>query len=113
MVSEERTVRSNAIEFLDNLLSRDIKKLVLPLLDNDSVDAVLRKGEEYFNVNKLSEDEALAFLIRGHDSWLRTCAIYRSGCKTSDGLMKLVEEAVNDCDPVVAETAKLVLARRS
>lgn len=111
VVSEEKTVRSNAIEFLDNLLKGDIKKFVLPLLDDVSVDSVLRKGGEFFKVNRLNEEESLAFLITGRDPWLRACAIYRSGRLTSEKLTDLVKEAANDTDPIVSETARLVLAR--
>ena len=54
-------------------------------------------------------EEALAFLIEGRDTWLRICSIYCCGTVRSERLKKMVQSAVSDPNPGVAETAALVL----
>ena len=48
-------------------------------------------------------------LINGRDAWLRACAVYCARGTTSDAVRQAVENARRDPDPVVVETAELVL----
>jgi len=110
-VSGKKVLQANAIEFLDNLLSRDVKKYILPILDDVPVETVLRKGEEFFRVKTRTREEALERLIKGHDNWLRCCAIYNVTANASENMRKLIHDAQNDPDPLVKETAERVVKR--
>lgn len=110
IVSGRKTLHANAIEFLDNLLRTDIKKYILPILDDVSQSTILQKGRELFNVGFNNREEALAHLIDGTDSWLRACAIFDIRKDDSHQLQKLVNKSLGDPDPVVRETAKLMKA---
>ncbi len=110
-VSGKKALQANAIEFLDNLLSRDVKKYILPILDDVPVDTVLRKGEEFFRVRMNTKEEALERLITGRDNWLKCCAIYNVSANASGRMKKLIGEAVKDPDPLISETAKQKYAR--
>jgi hypothetical protein len=70
------TQLSNALEFLDNILDYDIKKLVLPLLEEDAID---RQALLLFGFETLSALEALRRLIREGDLWLAACACAAAG----------------------------------
>ncbi|NIS17485.1 MAG: hypothetical protein GWN00_28305 [Aliifodinibius sp.] len=110
-VSGKKVLQANAIEFLDNLLSRDVKKYILPILDDVPVETVLRKGEEFFRVKMRTREEALERLINGHDNWLRCCAIYNVSANVSENMKKLIYDAQNDPDPLIRETAERVVPR--
>ncbi len=109
IVSTKQTQRASAIEFLDNLLKSNIKRYLFPILDESSAERVIRKGEELFGIRVATREEALENLIKGRDTWLRTCAIYCVKDDLTDRLRAAVESAARDSDPVVRETAKLVL----
>jgi len=108
-VSGKKTLQANAIEFLDNLLGRDVKRFILPIIDDLPVDVVMRKGQELFNINTRSSEEAILNLINGKDTWLKCCAIYSTLDMESPVLREKVIELKNDPDPIISETAELVL----
>ncbi len=110
IVSGRKTLYANAVELLDNLLKSDVKKYILPILDDTSAESVLRRAQELFDLGNGDWEEELAGLITGRDRWLRCCAIYSTRGKTSERLRKLVVAASDDVDPMIAETARLVLA---
>lgn len=68
--SEEYTA---ALEFLDNVLERELKKILLPLLDDDL--QVGQTGRELYGIELKDTRSAIRDLIRSGDSWLVACAI--------------------------------------
>jgi len=111
IVSGRRTLQANAVEFLDNLLRSDVKKYILPILDEESTDTVLKTGQDVFQVRYQDVDDMLKHLITGNDNWLRACALLVAAERNSDELNTLIRGAVNDDDQLVSETAGLALQR--
>jgi ATP:ADP antiporter, AAA family len=64
---------SAALEFLDNILDRDLKRVLLPLLD--APEFALDRGREIFGVRQLTLEEAIGLQIQSGDSWLAVCAM--------------------------------------
>jgi len=111
IISNKDRLRANAIEFLDNLLSKDIKKYLLPILDQVSPEMVIKHGKKLFDFRMETFGNALENLAKGSDPWLRVCAIYMIPEEKDKDLAYLAKESLNDRDPVVRETAELVLER--
>jgi len=107
-VSGEPRTRASALEFLDNVLSRELKELLVPLLDSSSPEAVFSHGERYFGTRLRTREEAINSLLRSSDPWLRACAAYAlTGTPGESG--EGVRTMRHDPDPVVRETVDLVL----
>jgi ATP/ADP translocase len=109
IISGQKTLYANSVEFLDNLLHSDIKKYIFPILDDLAPEIVLQKARGLFGVQRKGREESLIYLIDGDDNWLRACAIYCTMEIESDELKKKVTERKFDQDPIVKETAGLVL----
>jgi HEAT repeat protein len=62
-----------ALDFLDNVLERELKRILLPLLDESG--NMLERGRDLFGVEVKSPEEAIRELIRSGDSWLVACAM--------------------------------------
>jgi AAA family ATP:ADP antiporter len=62
-----------AVEFLDHVLERDLKRVLLPLFD--APDHILERGRELFNVEPKNVESALRELIVSPDPWLAACAM--------------------------------------
>jgi ATP:ADP antiporter, AAA family len=62
-----------ALDFLENVLERELKRVMLPLLDEDSV--LARRGHELFQIEPKNLAETLRELIRSNDVWLASCSI--------------------------------------
>jgi AAA family ATP:ADP antiporter len=66
-----------ALEFLDNILDRELKRILLPLLDEDAV--LAERGRELFRIEPMHITDALRSLIHSGDAWLASCAIASAG----------------------------------
>ncbi len=102
--SDEKNRHASAIEFLDNVVGSE-KRYLLPIVDEVSEDILLQRGRDLFGLDIKTRDDALLALIRGADSWLRACAVFSAGSSQSSALKEAVAAAVDDPDPLVAETA--------
>ena len=76
LVSEEAGLRSGAVEFLDNLLEWDLKRDLLPLLDDPDGQRAVRDGDALFDRADVGDwDDALAYLLDSNDPALTTRAL--------------------------------------
>lgn len=62
-----------AVEFLDNVLDRDLKQTLLPMLDDAG--RLTERGRDLFGLEAKNAEEAIHELIYSGDSWLVACAI--------------------------------------
>ncbi|UCG51004.1 MAG: HEAT repeat domain-containing protein [Candidatus Latescibacterota bacterium] len=111
IVSTRKDLRANAIEFLDNILRKDLKRYLSPIMDNISDDARIRRGRELFGVTVNDVNESLEYLLKGRDPWLKACAIFTVTKESPPEIRKLVEECRTDPHPVIRETAFLAANR--
>jgi HEAT repeat protein len=63
---------ATALEFLDNILDHDIKRVLLPLLD--APQNLLSHGRELFGVQTLTVEDAIRSQLHSGDPWLAACA---------------------------------------
>jgi ATP/ADP translocase len=98
-----------ALEFLDNILDRDLRRILLPLLD--APEHVLEHGRELFGVQPPSTEEAIRELIGSRDPWLVACAMAAAAelklRNLAPEIARAAEEAAEDVSEVArsAETA--------
>lgn len=111
ITSHNRTLRASALEFLDNVLKGEAKRHLLPLLDGAPTRVLLSRGEELFNLRFAGIEEALEFLIKGRDPWLKSCALYCLVGRVPNHLRSHIRELSRDSNQLVSETARLTLAR--
>lgn len=115
ITSNKKNLRDNAIEFLDNVLGKEQKKYLFPILDRDADEIAIRQGQQLFDISKMSLADSLEYLLSGKNSWLKTCALYYlkdSDLKSQELLRSLIKEAVDDENEFVKETAVHVLNKQ-
>ena len=111
IVSGSRSVRASAIEFLDNVAQKNLKDIIFPYIDQVPGESAIFQRQGVLGRRIENRVDALIYLIRGGDSWLKACAIYNVGAVESPELLNLVEEAVHDPDPVLRQTAEMVIRK--
>ena len=62
-----------ALDFLDTVLERPLKRVLLPLLD--SSEGLAQRGRDLFGVEIRDAEAAVRDLIRSQDPWLAACAM--------------------------------------
>ena len=108
-----RQKRVAAIEFLDNILKKDIKPLIIPLLEENVPERLLDRASRLFNIQVPGRDAALSALMQQPDPWLKACSLHAVGLDRVMELEPLCRRLVGDADPRVREMAEWSLRRMS
>lgn len=107
--SKVAEMRVFALEILDNLLTGEIKQIVLPLLDDLTVAERLEQMSLRFPQQKLSSIERFHDVVDSHFDraffWTRSCMLFQIGRTGSDTHLPQVETALKDKEDVIRETA--------
>ncbi len=108
--SENRSIRANAVEFLDNILSNDLKRILLPIVEELPTEQVLQSAGGLIDVSFNDRKKALESLIQENDPLLSASAIYEIGKNgLVDDFKPLIKDAQKQENSLVQETANLVL----
>ena len=97
-----------ALEFLDNVLERDLKRILVPLLD--APDHVLETGRHLFGIERKTPETAIRELIHSADPWLVACAVAAAGELRMRRLVPDIERAAENTGAEVAEVARSAAA---
>lgn len=88
LTSGDKERRANAIEFLDNVLHRDVKRLVMPIVED----------REPSGSGRPAATRARAFegIFAGRDTWLKACVRFAARADGLSDLVRLDEAFVDD-----------------
>jgi AAA family ATP:ADP antiporter len=100
---------SAALEFLDSVLERDLKRVLLPLLD--APDHLIETGRHLFGISVKTPETAIRELIRSGDPWLVACAVAAAGELGMRKLVPDIQEAARNTGAEVAEVARTAAAQ--
>jgi ATP:ADP antiporter, AAA family len=103
-----RDEASAAIEFLDSVLDRDLKKFMLPLLD--APEHLPARARDLFGVEFRDAEAAMGELIRSRDPWLAACAMASAAELQLRNLAPAIKETAGEAGTEVAEVARAALA---
>ncbi len=100
-----------ALEFLDNLLDRRLKRILLPLLD--APEHLPEHGKEIYGLEMRTAEDAIRELIRSSDPWLAACAIAAAAELHLRNLAPDIRQAAEDQDSqeAVWQVARAAQAR--
>lgn len=103
-------VHDNALEFLENILSPQLRTLLIPLLDsNVSMAERIKLANQTLGTRMDSREEAVMSLLASEDPWLRSCAAYAIGALHLAGFDARLATLADDADPLLRETARQAL----
>jgi HEAT repeat protein len=105
-----------ALELLDVTLTKRTRRMVFPLLDeNTPLGRRIAELEAQFGLGNLVPSDRLKEIItdteRWWSSWTRACAVHAAAASGSRGLVDEVEGALGIADHPVRETAAWALGR--
>jgi AAA family ATP:ADP antiporter len=107
--SSTSLVRANALEFLENVLTPDLRRILLPLLDSQvTIDERIALADRIVGAPVKSAEHAVETLLASGDSWLRSCAVFAVGALHLHGLEGELRELA-ETDPGAREAIDLAL----
>ena len=111
VISGKPNLRSDAVEFLDNILASKFKKYIIPIVELKSLKSILRKCEQILNLNLKSTDEGLEVLLKSNDYWLVACTVNLIADQHNRKFKPIVNELIDSDNRIVSETASYARAR--
>ena len=111
MKGNKTDARATAIEFLDSILHKDLKSILLPLLEERSAERAIQRASKVFGLEIPEPQEALRLLLLQDDRWLKSCAIHDIGARRLSDLSDLCRGFRDSGDTLVSQTAVWATAR--
>jgi AAA family ATP:ADP antiporter len=112
LLADDPVVQDNAIEFLEAVLSPQLRELIVPLFDRG-----VSAGQRAHLANRLlgaslgDRDEAVSVLMLSQDPWLQSCAAYAIGEFRLVQFEREIEEWCKHPDPLLRSTAEDALRK--
>ena len=102
----DRHAGAQAIEYLDTHLPRDLRDLMVPVLEAPSEDERAQKLAEITGQKHESVAEMIESLLTGDDRTLKACALFVIGKLRRSDFRSAVAESCDDSDLIVRDTAE-------
>jgi ATP:ADP antiporter, AAA family len=110
--SDSPIVHDNALEFLETVLSRELRDLLLPLLDSGvTIDQRVQLADAVVGIPIRTAAEAVRVLAASDDAWLQSCAALVAGHLQIEALAPQLRAWAQDANPLLRESALEALAR--
>ena len=107
VTSQNARIRANAVELLDNVLNRNVKRMLFPIVDDSPRTGFMQRAYTLWAMETMMDKEALTLLISSRDNWLKACALYTAGEKRVIEVQEYVKEACRSSSILVRESAEL------
>ncbi len=102
---------ANAIDFLEGVLDRELKRVLLPLLDSPA--HLSERGEELFGLTPKDAEAALKDLLHSGDEWLVACAIATAAEMKLTSLQPDIRALSNHSGQEIGDVARSALTALS
>jgi AAA family ATP:ADP antiporter len=110
--SKDDLVRANALELLDNVLSPDLRQVLVPLLDSQvTIAERIQIANRLVGAPLDSAEQAVTTLLSSEDPWLRSSAIYAVGALQLHGLRAELDRFDDEPDPVLRQSVRAARRR--
>jgi len=112
--STNPAVRANALEFLDNVLKPELRRLLFPLLDSQvSLEERIAIADRLVGAPLETTEQAVGTLLASEDPWLRSCAVYAVGVLHLQNLEPELHKFESAADPALRDSVQAALQRLS
>ncbi len=102
---------ANSVEFLDNILDSNLKKIFIPVVESVSDEILLNKTKELFGFDIPSESESINLILQGDDNWLKICVLHLMTELNYNESVDSAAKLLDDPDIMVKDAAKHYLKK--
>lgn len=110
LVSDRQEARANAVEFLDNLLSGELKRKLLPIIESSGIDVTSEEVIRQFKQKIPTEIECFQLLLAANDQKLKLAVFFLMGKQKDKKYIPLIENYTHSDDYKVQTFAANALA---
>jgi ATP/ADP translocase len=107
----DRTTRARAIMLIESVVERDVRHLIMPIVDARSLEEIVARARSRYHIAEDTPVGHLAALLRANDNWLRTCSIFAVGELDERSLADDVGTSRHHTNRLVRDTAERVYGK--
>ncbi len=104
--SKKPDMRINALEFLDNLLETNLKRVLVPIVETALLDTISEEALKNLNLKIPDEFQCLSMLLAGKDVKINLATLYLIGQIKDKKYIPLVANFTNSKNPKIKSFAK-------
>ncbi len=97
--------RSNAIEIIDNVVDKDIARVLIPMLELKTEKEVMQHGFENFKIRRWGFTEVMDRFLLDENEWVRSISIYLIAQHKILDMADRIDVFLYDSSPLVRETS--------
>ncbi|APQ18081.1 hypothetical protein [Maribacter hydrothermalis] len=105
LLSQKQEAQHNAIEFLDNLLTGELKRKLLPIIEETALDISSEEELQKIKHKIPTELECFRLLLLGNDLKIKLAVLFLIAQQKEPRYLGIVESHLNDTDPKVRSFA--------
>ncbi len=105
--------KANAVEFLDNVLSFELKRVIIPIIEQSDTSRIDEQNIEFMENHVDSDEEIIRVILEEDDNWLKICAIHLAAESGITRYKWMIEKHQTDSDSALRETAVYALKKLS
>ena len=103
--------KSNALEIVDNIVDKDIRPVIIPLIEIKNEKEKMRLGFSYFKIRKMELFEILEDFLVDDSDWVRAITLYVVAQERIFEISDKISMFLYDPSPIVRETALFAMDR--
>lgn len=104
--SEKEEARNNAIDFLDNLLTGDMKRRLLPVIEEAALDTISEEGLQKIKHKIPAERECFRLILEGKDLKLKLAVLYLIAQQADPRYKDILKPFTHSEDPKIRTYAR-------
>jgi len=97
--------KSSAIEIIDNIVEKDVRKILIPLIELKEREALMELGFKSFKIEVLSFNEILEAFLMDDNAWVRSITLFLVASEKIMSLSNRIRMFMYDPSPLTRETA--------
>lgn len=97
--------RANALEIIDNIVDKDIRPIIVPLIESRTEEEKLNLGYQFFSVKKLKITDIIETLLSDDSEWVRCVTLYAIAHENLTASYGRIPMFLYDPSPIVREAA--------
>ena len=105
LLSHKQEAQQNAIEFLDNLLTGELKRKLLPIIEDSALDISSEEELQKIKHKIPTEQECFKLLLQGNDLKIKLAVLYLIQQQGELKYLPILEQYLNHTDPKVRSFA--------
>ena len=99
------TQRANALEIVDTIVDKEIRPIIVPLIESRSVDEELSLGHTFFNIKQTEMLDIIETFMTDDSEWVRSVTLYAVAQEHLSEFYGKIQMFFYDPSPIVREAA--------